>query len=196
MKPRSDGRRLCNRNRMRWKTGTTLHHIATLPAREAACGDLSPGQIASRTQYIVTVARAGVHGALMNLVSIEGPNGMLHSFSKDDPRVGADRARCGRSITRDCRSRCTAGCWRESAPARKRTLPTASRIQEALRDWVRFRDRARNRRREAAAEVAAGCETAIRWALSLEVAQKAIADGQTIVATRKQPWKKSTDPHL
>ena len=62
-----------------------LHHIATLPAREAACGDLSPGQIASRTQYIVTAARAGVHGALMNLVSIEGPNGMLHSFSKDDP---------------------------------------------------------------------------------------------------------------
>lgn len=156
-------------------------YLAELPSREAACGDLSPGQIASRTQYIVTAAKAGVHGALLSLVSIEGPNGMLHSWSKDDPEwaqlehdaVEASLATADPGALMGRIGTCT-----------EKDVTQCKPDPSALRDWV-------------AAETSRAIDQGKpppkfdpnRYAksLSLEVAKKAIADGQTIVATRRQP---------
>jgi len=154
-----------------------------LPSREAACGDLSPGQIASRVQYIVTASRAGVHGAAMNLISFEGPDGLLHTYSRDDPEWmqlehDAVQASLATADPGTLLMRATGKTCQEEDISKCKPDPSA------LRDYV-------------ASQTSQAIDEGhpppkfdpnkYAKSLSLEVAQKAIAEGQMIVATRRQP---------
>jgi hypothetical protein len=56
------------------------------PTPDEACGDLSPGQITTRMQWLNIAADAGVHGAAMD-VNHEGPDGGWEYF-RDTPIYG------------------------------------------------------------------------------------------------------------
>ncbi len=52
----------------------TRHWMEQVPTPDTACGDISPGQIASRAQYLEVAAKAGIRGAAMAYLH-EGPLG-------------------------------------------------------------------------------------------------------------------------
>ena len=61
-----------------------------VPSVSAACGDLSPGQVASRNQYLSLAAKAGINGAAGALAE-EGPrgDGVVMSIAPDDAEQAA-----------------------------------------------------------------------------------------------------------
>ncbi|MEO8937371.1 MAG: hypothetical protein ABI277_07335 [Burkholderiaceae bacterium] len=159
--------------------------IASLPKVEDVCGDLTPAQRASRQQYIVKAGLAGVHGAFLNLTTLEGPKGMLHSFS-DDARwraleqeameAGLKTADPGTLLGREsflynCTEQDMTKC--KPAPAGGLTLWVASETARAI-DQGKL--------------VPVFDPNLYTGTLSLEEAKNAIADGQALVATaQRQP---------
>jgi len=161
---------------------TIQEHIASLPKVEDACGDLSPGQRASRAQYIAKASLAGVHGALANLIMFEGPQGLLHTYTEDDPawkRLEHDAVEASLAtadpdalLTRAGQNTC-----KEEDPRACKPSP------ESLRDWVASQE---SRALDQGKPVPVFDPNRYATALTLEVAKQAIADGHTIVAAARR----------
>jgi hypothetical protein len=141
----------------------------------AACGDLTPGQRASRIEHLRAAAPHGVHGAWMYLTVYEGPAGLFQTLP-DSPE------------TTELIASARAAGMRTADPF---VMVQASEIargngdaEAALRYWVAFlgakaRDRAQSFDPASDPHVA---QLARELALTPDAASKAISDGQQIVA--------------
>ena len=162
-------------------------HLAKHPKVEQVCGDLSPGQIASRSQYLRTAALAGVHGAFQALMMYEGPQGMLATYADDAEWKALERdalqaslrtadpaALLGRSdFLLNCENQYDKDCKPD--------------IEQVLKYWVAARDARALARGEPLP--AANDPVTARYSklLPSEVAERAIAQGRQLVATAARP---------
>jgi hypothetical protein len=155
------------------------------------CGDLSPGQIATRLELLRIALDAGVHGALAALVSTEGPHGVLHTIADGPQWRALENAaiaageKSADPYTLLSRSSFYMNCHNTGQPCETSDADKA----KALMYWVAFQE-AKKLDKMPPAMSSGGSETLVdRYSKSLppEVAQKAIDEGKTLVATARRP---------
>ncbi len=153
---------------------------------QKACGDLSPGQVASRLELLRIALDAGVHGALASLVTNEGPAGILHTIPDGPEWRAMELAALDAGVkTADpyalvSRSSYYMNCHNSG----QQCEPSEADKTKALMYWVAFQEaKALNDGRPPM--VSSSGETVVeRYSKMLppEVAKKAIDDGKTLVA--------------
>lgn len=150
-----------------------------VPALSEICGDLSPGQIASRVSLLRIAAQAGVHGAITALVTLEGPEGIFRSIpdSEDFRQLQAVAAE---AALRTADPDALQGKSDEYFNSSK----TPENIALALKYWVASKEA---RSIDAGKPAISNDSVVARYSSILppEVAERAIADGKTLVATAR-----------
>jgi hypothetical protein len=163
-----------------------VQRLANLKSPEEACGDLSPGQRATRLELLRIANEAGVHGALAALVSTEGPNGVLKTIPDGPAWHTLESAAIEAAVkTADpyaliSRSGYYMNCHNTGKPC----VPTDEDKALALMYWVAYQA---SQALDKQSPMPGSDAVLARYSQSLppEVVEKAIADGKTLVATAR-----------
>lgn len=157
---------------------------------ESVCGDLSPGQRATRLELLRLSLEAGVHGALASLDSTEGPHGVLKTIPEGPEWYKTQRAAIDAAVkTADpyallSRSSYYMNCRHADAPGP--CEPSDADKAKALMYWAAYEE-AKTADKMPPPPKSGTDAVVARYSKTLppEVAQKAISDGKTLVATAR-----------
>ena len=158
-----------------------------------ACGDLSPGQVASRFELLRIALDAGVHGALGSLLLNEGPYGILHTIPDGLQWRATELAALDASVkTADPYALISMSSLYSSCHNSVEACePTEADMAKALMYWVasmEAMDLREGRRRPQMVD-ASGETVVERYSKLLppDVARRAIDDGKAFVAAAHAP---------